>query len=86
MKKIIVPIDFSEHSEFALKAAAKLAKKNNAELLVLHMLEMSDIILTASDQLQNQKVIYFFKLAEQRFADFLKFSELRIKVSQLRGA
>ena len=30
MKKIIVPIDFSEHSEFALKAAAKLARKNNA--------------------------------------------------------
>ncbi|WP_298238905.1 universal stress protein [uncultured Algibacter sp.] len=72
MKKIIVPIDFSEHSEYALKAAAKLAKKNNAELLVLHMLEMSDIMLTATDEFQNQKVIYFFKLAEQRFENFLK--------------
>ena len=45
MKKIIVPIDFSEHSEYALKTAAQLAKKYNAELLALHMLEMSDIVL-----------------------------------------
>ncbi len=32
MKKIIVPIDFSEHSEYALKTAAKLAKINNSEI------------------------------------------------------
>ena len=77
MKKIIVPIDFSEHSEYALKAAAKLAKKNNAELLALHMLEMSDVMLTSSEDLQNQKAIFFFKLAEQRFTDFLKKDYLK---------
>ncbi|WP_248723950.1 universal stress protein [Seonamhaeicola sp. ML3] len=71
MKKIIVPIDFSEYSEYALKAAASLAKKNNAELLVLHMLEMSDIMLTGAGE-EPQKVIYFLKLAEQRFEKFLK--------------
>tara|TARA_R110000868_G_scaffold294936_1_gene555357 strand:+ start:120 stop:953 length:834 start_codon:yes stop_codon:yes gene_type:complete len=84
MKKIIVPIDFSEHSEYALKTAAKLAKKNNAELLVLHMLEMSDIMLSASDGLQNQKAVYFFKLAEQKFQDFLKKEYLNdIKVTPI---
>lgn len=72
MKKIIVPIDFSEHSEYALKTAAKLAKQNNADLLALHMLEMSDIMLNATDGLQNQKAVYFFKLAEQKFEKFLK--------------
>lgn len=72
MKKIIVPIDFSDHSEYALKAAAKLARKNNADLLVLHMLEMSDVMLTASDDLQDQKAVFFFKLAEQKFENFLK--------------
>ncbi|MFG6687394.1 universal stress protein [Mariniflexile sp. HNIBRBA6329] len=72
MKKIIVPVDFSEHSEYALLAAAKLAKKYNAEVLVLHMLEMSDIMLTASDGLQYEKAAYFFKLSEQKFEDFLK--------------
>ena len=71
MKKIIVPIDFSEHSEYALKTAAKLAKKTNAELLVLHMLEMSDVILTKSDSEQQQKTVFFLKLVEQKFEAFL---------------
>ncbi|MBJ6368701.1 universal stress protein [Snuella sedimenti] len=71
MKKIIVPIDFSEHSEYALKTAAQLAKQYDAEVLALHMLEMSDIMLTASEGLQNQKAAYFFKLAEQKFEAFL---------------
>lgn len=84
MKKIIVPIDFSEHSEYALRTAAKLAKKNDAELLALHMLEMSDIMLSASDGLQNQKAIYFFKLAEQKFQDFLNKDYLSgIKVTPI---
>ena len=84
MKKIIVPIDFSVHSEYALKTAAKLAKKNNAELLALHMLEMSDIMLTASDGLQNQKAIFFFELAKKKFEDFLEKDYLKgIKVTPI---
>lgn len=71
MKKIIVPVDFSKHSEYALKAASELAKKNKAELLVLHMLEMSDVMLSNSGGDQNQKAIYFYKLAEQQFESFL---------------
>lgn len=84
MKKIIVPIDFSEHSEFALKTAAKLAKKNNAEIFALHMLEMSDIMLTASDGLQYEKAVYFYKLSEQKFESFLKKDYLKdIKVTPI---
>lgn len=84
MKKIIVPVDFSEYSEYALKTAAKLAKKNDAELLVLHMLEMSDIILSSSDALQNQKAAFFFKLAEQKFEEFLKKDYLNdVKVTPI---
>lgn len=77
MKKIIIPVDFSEHSEYALKTAAKLAKKHDAELLVLHMLEMSDIMLSASDGLQNQKAAFFLQLAEQKFENFLKKDYLK---------
>lgn len=29
MKKIIIPVDFSKHSKFALESAALLAKKFN---------------------------------------------------------
>jgi nucleotide-binding universal stress UspA family protein len=49
MKRILVPTDFSEHAEDALKVAAQIAKKNNSEIIVLHMLElpsqMNDAVL-----------------------------------------
>ena len=84
MKKIIVPIDFSEHSEYALKTAAKLAKKYNAEVLALHMLEMSDLMLTASDGLQYEKASFFIKLSEQKFERFLQKDYLKgVKITPI---
>ncbi|MUU78187.1 universal stress protein [Winogradskyella endarachnes] len=72
MKKIIVPIDFSEHSEFALEAAANLAQKYGSELITLHMLELSHAIISASsDSLTQEESIYHLKLAAQKFEDFL---------------
>ncbi|WP_218598347.1 universal stress protein [Polaribacter sp. NJDZ03] len=71
MKKIIVPIDFSKHSEYALKAAALLAKKNNATIYALHMLDLQELSLTESENNQQEKAIYFLKLAEKKFKDFL---------------
>ncbi|WP_370478317.1 universal stress protein [Tamlana flava] len=84
MKTIIVPIDFSEHSEYALRTAANLARRNDAEVLALHMLEMSDIMLSASDGLQNEKAMYFLQLAEQKFEEFLKRDYLKdVKVKPI---
>jgi nucleotide-binding universal stress UspA family protein len=40
MKRILVPTDFSEHAEDALKVAAQIAQKNNSEIIILHMLEL----------------------------------------------
>lgn len=40
MKRILVPTDFSEHAEDALKVAAQIAKKNDSEIILLHMLEL----------------------------------------------
>lgn len=71
MKKIIVPIDFSEYSDYALETAAILAKKNNAEILALHMLEISDAILTKNDSEMKMETLFFLKLAEKRFNEFL---------------
>jgi nucleotide-binding universal stress UspA family protein len=42
MKKIIVPVDFSEQSRCAMKVAASLAKKYESEVLALHMLELNE--------------------------------------------
>ncbi len=84
MKKIIVPIDFSKHSEYALKAAASLARKNNAEIIVLNMLEMSDIMLTTTGGNQKAKTMFFYKLAEQELSIFLKKDYLEnIKVKPI---
>jgi nucleotide-binding universal stress UspA family protein len=40
MKRILVPTDFSKYSEEALQVAAQIAKKNNSEIILLHMLEL----------------------------------------------
>lgn len=40
MKKILVPTDFSEQAENALKVAAQLAKAHKAEIYLLHILEI----------------------------------------------
>ena len=71
MKKIIVPIDFSEHSEYALEAAANLAQKYDSELIVLHMLELSNAILIADENSINEEAVFYLKLAEQKFEAFL---------------
>ena len=40
MKQILVPTDFSEQADAALSLAAEMATANNAELLVLHVVEI----------------------------------------------
>lgn len=71
MKKIIVPVDFSEHSEYALEAAASIAKQYKSELIVLHMLELSNAIITADNESLNEEAVFYLKLAEQKFETFL---------------
>ena len=71
MKSIIVPVDFSDQSEKALKVAASLAKQQNAELFVLHMLELSPAIMGDSGYISQEQVVHLIKLGEKRFSDFL---------------
>ncbi|HTG66687.1 MAG TPA: universal stress protein [Flavobacterium sp.] len=40
MKRILVPTDFSTRAENALKVAAQIARKNDCEIHLLHMLEI----------------------------------------------
>lgn len=71
MKKIIVPIDFSEHSEYALETAAVLARKYNAEILALHMLELSNAVVSNNENQLQAEAVFFLKLAEKKFEEFL---------------
>jgi nucleotide-binding universal stress UspA family protein len=71
MKKIIVPVDFSIHSENALQTAAFLAKQNDAEVIVVHMLELSNAIINHSDK-TSQETFFHLKLAEKKINEFLQ--------------
>lgn len=70
MKKILVPTDFSEHAEYALKVAAQIARKNNGEIYLMHMLDLpsqeADAMGTGSD---IPEIMFFMKKAHERFDD-----------------
>lgn len=71
MKNIIVPIDFSQQSEYALKVAASLAKKHGSEILALHMLELNYNMISSSEGFHPEQTVFLIKLAEKRFNEFL---------------
>lgn len=71
MKTILVPIDFSDHSEYALEVAATLAKRHGASLVALHMMGLSQAVLTKDESQEVFEAMYYMKLAEKRFSDFL---------------
>lgn len=71
MKTILVPVDFSKHSEYALEVAASIAKKQDAEIVVVHMMGLSDSFLTKDEKQEVLNAIYFMKLTKQRFEKFL---------------
>lgn len=84
MKKILVPIDFSKYSEYALKVAAKLASKQETEIIVYHMLGLSEAILTKNDDQETEEAMYYLQLAKKRFADFLDKEYVKdIKLTEL---
>lgn len=71
MKKIIVPIDFSEQAANALKVAASLAKRHGSEILVLHMLELNQAIISSTEGFYQEHTVFLLKLAEKRMQEFL---------------
>ncbi|WGF93787.1 universal stress protein [Aequorivita marisscotiae] len=69
MKRILVPTDFSEQAENALKVAITLAKKHNSEIYVLHSMEMPLHLATSSDSGNLPESLFFIKLVEKRFSE-----------------
>lgn len=85
MKKILVPTDFSNHAEYALKAAAQIAKKNGGEIFLLHMLELPN---QAGDALGSgtdiPEIMIFKNAAINRLEDLMDHECLEgIKVSEI---
>ncbi|PQJ30755.1 universal stress protein UspA [Nonlabens arenilitoris] len=71
MKNIIIPVDFSIHSEYALKTGAILAKKHDATLHVLHMLELSDSLISQSANENKNEMMFLLALTQKKFEPFL---------------
>lgn len=71
MKKIIVPVDFSQHSEYALRTAADIARKNKAQLYLLHMLDISDQMISITEGTKRRELMFFMQLATKRFEEFV---------------
>jgi nucleotide-binding universal stress UspA family protein len=71
MKKILVPVDFSTHSDYALEVASVIAKKQNAEIIALHMMGLSEAVVNKNESKEVLEAMYYLKLAEKRFSEFL---------------
>ncbi|MFO7744458.1 MAG: universal stress protein [Psychroflexus sp.] len=79
MKRILVPTDFSQQADNALKVAAQIAKKYDGEIFLLHLL---DLPLQLIDPLNEgvgselPEALFFMKFAHKKFTEtFSKFSD-----------
>lgn len=73
MKKILVPTDFSKHATNALKVAVQLAKEHDAEIVLLHMLELPQQTSDALDRgSEIPEIMLYKKMAVQRIEDLTK--------------
>ena len=69
MKKILVPVDFSDFSKYALEVASKLAKQHGSGIVLLHMIGMSDSVLANSELAEEAEAKYFLKLAKDKIKE-----------------
>lgn len=73
IKNILVPVDFSKPAENALQVAVQLAKKNNAKVTVLHVIELAESLFgTEQFNVNDEQILFFMKIAKKKFTKFLE--------------
>lgn len=77
MKTILVPIDFSEHSQNALQVASFLAKQHHAKIILFHMIGISESVFAKSELEEEGEVKYYLQLAKKKLKSFLDKSYLQ---------
>ena len=86
MKRILVPTDFSQQAENALKVAVQLAKKYNSEIFALHSMEMPLHLASSGDSGSLPESLFFIKLAEKHFNELKELPFLDgIEINQAIG-
>ena len=72
LKKILVPTDFSKEAEQALKVAVQLARKHDAEVYLLHLIELPlGQVDALSSHSELPEAMFFMKLAHKRFEEVM---------------
>lgn len=83
MKNILVPVDFSEYAEHALYMAASIARIQNAEIHLVHTLNLGGAILP-EDGVNAFDAAPFVMLTEKKFKKFIEkpyLSDLKVSFS-----
>ena len=78
MKRILVPVDFSEEAKCAVKTAANIARKTGSDIYLLHMVDLPEGIIDAQSGTDNSSpasILYMQKIHE-RFDDIKNSPEL----------
>ncbi|MEZ4720459.1 MAG: universal stress protein [Flavobacteriales bacterium] len=74
MRKILVPTDFSECAEHAVEVAASIAKRTEARLYILHILDIP--VYDRNDSFQSYadaaEGIFWMKLVKKRFKELFE--------------
>jgi nucleotide-binding universal stress UspA family protein len=78
MKRILVPTDFSDHAEYALKVAAQIARKTNSDLHILNLLDLPSHMNDAvSSGVNIPEVMLFLKKTQERLDELSNESYLQ---------
>ncbi len=78
MKKILIPIDFSKHSEYACVLGSKIAKKTMSEIHLIHMVELPSGIIdmgAGSNFSIPESMLYLRKVRDKLIDIKLKYFE-----------
>ena len=79
MKRILVPVDFSEQAKCAVKTAASIAGKTGSEIYLLHIVDLPEGIIdpqSGADNSSPASILYMQKIHE-RFEEIKNSPELK---------
>ena len=71
MQKILVPLDFSKESRYALKLASKIADKTNTEIYLLHMIQIPEgqIDMGSASNIGIPQSMYYIQKVIEKIID-----------------
>jgi universal stress protein A len=92
-KRILVPTDFSEHSDKALKEALDIAEKYNSKIYLLHVIDKQvqqcavDYCLSNADveKLETDSVNWSSEMLKKEISKFDKTDSMEIELDIKKG-